>query len=93
MLRLQKKTLFYNGWRFSIGDLKALPNSTTLPATWPHLLVVPIPLGQAFKYINLCGPNLFKPPYHIWLMSVGDLHFPEGRRRGDGGDESEGEEW
>jgi hypothetical protein len=58
------------GQSLSIRELKVHPHSGTLPPTRPHLLhpaspyllIMPLPMSQAFKHINLWGPNLFKPP-------------------------------
>ena len=36
-------------------------NKTAPIPTRPHLLIVSLPVAQAFKHINLWGPNLFKP--------------------------------
>jgi hypothetical protein len=55
----------YTGHSLSIGDLKAHPHSDTLPPTRPHL-----PMGQAFKHLNLWGPYLFKPPQKPGQMFV-----------------------
>jgi hypothetical protein len=70
----KKETEFHMGWSLSIGDLKAYPHSDILPPTWPHILIVPLPMGQAFKDMNLWGEaNLFKPPqvisrlYHYYI--------------------------
>ena len=47
----------------SMGDLKAHLHSDAFPPTWPHLLIVPLPIGPAFKDMSLWGPFLFKPPH------------------------------
>jgi hypothetical protein len=52
----------HSGQSLSIGDLKAHPHSSTLPITRPHLLIVPLSMGQAFKHMSLWGPTLFKAP-------------------------------
>jgi hypothetical protein len=52
---------FHTRQSLSIGDLKAHPHSDTLlhkatPApTKPHLLIVPLPVGQAFRHRSLEG--------------------------------------
>jgi hypothetical protein len=56
------RRLFYTGHSLSIGDLKAHPHSDTLSLTRSHLLIVPLPISQAFKHMSLLGPFLFKPP-------------------------------
>jgi hypothetical protein len=49
-----KRLEFYTGWSLSIGDLKAHPHSDTLPTlTRPYFLIVPFPMGQAFKHMRL----------------------------------------
>ena len=50
------------GDSLSAYNLKASLRGDTLPLTRPHLLIVPLPMGQPFKYINVWGPNLCKPP-------------------------------
>lgn len=35
--------------------------------TRPHLLIGPLPMGQAFTHMSPWGPDLFKPPH--WLLS------------------------
>jgi hypothetical protein len=37
----------------SIGDVKACPHSDTLHPARPYLLIMPLPLGQEFKYNSL----------------------------------------
>ena len=44
-----------------IGDLKAHLHHDTLSLTRPHLLTVPLSMGQAYKHVNLWRPHLFKP--------------------------------
>ena len=52
--------------------------------TRPHLLMVALPMGQAFKHMSLLGPNLSKPLWKsIWwfLRKLGidvprDLDIP-----------------
>ena len=56
---------FKTGRSLSIGALKARPHNDTLPSTRPHLLIVPFPMGQAFKHMNLWRPHVFKPPQII----------------------------
>ena len=41
---------------------KANPHSCKPSLTRPHLLIVPLPVGQAFKHVNLWGPFPLKPP-------------------------------
>ena len=52
--RQQKETVYHIGSSLSIGDLKAHPHSDTLHPTRPYLLIVPLPMGQAFKHMSLC---------------------------------------
>jgi hypothetical protein len=59
--RQQKRTVFHTECSLSIRDLKACPHSDIPPPTRPQLLTVPLPLGQAFKFMSLPGPFLFKP--------------------------------
>ena len=47
---------------FMHRDHTAHPHSDTLTPTRPHHLIMALSMGQAFKYLSLCGPNLFKPP-------------------------------
>ncbi|EGW14711.1 hypothetical protein I79_024926 [Cricetulus griseus] len=42
-------------------DLKALLHSDILPPKKPHLLITPLPIGQAVKHVSLQGLYLFKP--------------------------------
>lgn len=49
----------------SLGDLKAHLCSDTWSLTRPRLLIMPLPVGQAFTYMSLCGPFLFKPLYTL----------------------------
>jgi hypothetical protein len=44
-----KETVFHTGWSLCIGDFKAGPHSDILPPTKPHLLIMPLPMGQALK--------------------------------------------
>jgi hypothetical protein len=52
----------HTGRSLSIGDLKAHTHRDTLKATLTqtrqHFLLVPFPVGQAFKYTSLWEPNL-----------------------------------
>jgi hypothetical protein len=41
------------GLSLTTGDFKASPYSDTLPPTRTHLLMVPLPMGQAFRYLRL----------------------------------------
>ena len=71
---VQKGIVCYTGHSLSIGDSKACPHSDTLPPTRPHLLIVPLPKGQAFKHMSLWGPYLFQLPHlNIFLCSL----FPD----------------
>jgi hypothetical protein len=54
----------------SIWDLKACLYSDTLPPTRSHLLIVPLPIPQAFKHMSLRGPFLFRTP-HTSLDLIG----------------------
>ena len=47
------------------GNLKALPHSDTLPPSRSHLIIVPLPMGQAFKHMTLWGPHQDTPRPHI----------------------------
>jgi hypothetical protein len=49
----RRRLEFYTRQSLSLGDLKAHPHSDTPPPTRPHLLVVPLPVGQAFKPMSL----------------------------------------
>jgi hypothetical protein len=61
-LKIVKRRLeFYTGQSLNIRNLKAHPHSDTLPPTRPHLLIMSLPVGQAFKHISL-----FKPYSNIW---------------------------
>jgi hypothetical protein len=62
-LKAAKRRLSYIRQSLSTRrPLEAHPHSDILPPTRPHLLVGPLPRGQAFKYRSLWRPNLFKPP-------------------------------
>ena len=64
-----RRRLFHTGWSLSLGNLKARPAPTvtlfhqhghtyskaTPIQTRPHLLIVPLSMGQAFKYKSLWG--------------------------------------
>jgi hypothetical protein len=50
--------------------LQILPHSATHPLTRPHFLIVPLPMGQAFKHksmgaipIQTTTPTHLEPPY------------------------------
>jgi hypothetical protein len=45
-------------------------NKSTPTPSRPHLLIVPLLRGQAFKYMNLWEPYLFKPPYLPSLLCL-----------------------
>jgi hypothetical protein len=49
-------------YSLSIGDLKARFHRDTVPPARPHLLKVPVPMGQTLERMSLWGPFLFKPP-------------------------------
>lgn len=51
----------HTGLIFSIGDLKACPDSDKLPPR-PQLPIVTFPVGQAIKYMSIWKTFLFKPP-------------------------------
>ena len=64
------------------GDLKAYSDSDTLlqqghtysnKATPPNSATF---CGQAFKHINLWGPNLFKPPHEVYFRLLSIRLFP-----------------
>jgi hypothetical protein len=55
------------------GKPKAHPHRGTLTSTKPHLLIVLLPMGQAFKHTNLWGPKLFKPPRVIIILGISDI--------------------
>jgi hypothetical protein len=42
---------------------QSLSHSGALPPTRPHLLIVPLPMDQAFKHVSLWWPYLFKSPH------------------------------
>ena len=56
----------HTGYILSIGDLKVHPHNDTLPPTKTHLLIVPLPMGQAFKHMSLWA-MLFKRPQYVCL--------------------------
>ena len=58
----RRRLEFHTGRSLSIGSLEAHLHSDIFPPTRPYLLIVPLLMGQAFKHMNLWGPNLFKPP-------------------------------
>ena len=60
--RQQEDIAFYTGWSLSIGDLRVYPHGDTHPPSKPHLLIVPLPMGQAFKHMNLWELYLFLLP-------------------------------
>ena len=62
----KRKWIVTMGVAWPIWDIKAHLHSDTLPPTWPHLLIVPLPMGQTFKRMSLWGPYLFKPPQQLW---------------------------
>lgn len=41
----------------------------------PHLLVVPLPMGQAFKYMSPWVPNLFNPPHIGYSVLFGFIIY------------------
>jgi hypothetical protein len=68
-LQAAKVAVSHIGHSLSIWDLKACPpqrhtsfNEATPTLPRPHLLIVPLPVGQAYKHTSLRGPFLFKPP-------------------------------
>jgi hypothetical protein len=57
--RQQKEAVYPTGHTLNIGDLKAGPHGDALPPPRPHLLIVPLPVGQAWvsgghTYSNQC---------------------------------------
>jgi len=50
----RKRLEFHTGQNLSIGYLNAHPYSDTLPPTRPHLLIVALPMRQAFRHMSLC---------------------------------------
>ena len=64
LIQRQKETVSHTGHSLSIGVIQAQRFNDTLPPTRPHLLIVPLPMGQAFKPMSLWGwgTNLLKPP-------------------------------
>ena len=63
--RQQKKTVCHTECSLCIGDLKAHLHSNTLPPTRPHLLIVSLPMDQAFKHTSLHGLTAY------WLVAHG----------------------
>jgi len=59
------RRFFYTGQSLSIETSKTAPIVTHFLPTRPHLLIVPLPMGQAFKHMSLWGPYLLKPPHSI----------------------------
>ena len=53
---VRRELRFHTGQSLSRGDLRAHLHSDTLPSTWPHLLIVKLSVGQAFKHRSLWGP-------------------------------------
>ena len=51
----RRRLEFYTGQSLNIGDLKTRPQSDKLPPTRPHLLTVPLLMGQAFESMSLWG--------------------------------------
>jgi len=45
------------------------PRSDTLLPTRPHLLILPLPMCQAFKHMSQWEPFLFRPP-HVFMIVV-----------------------
>jgi hypothetical protein len=45
----QEEQLFYTGLSLSTGGLKACLHNDKLPPTRPHLLIVPLPMGQGYS--------------------------------------------
>jgi hypothetical protein len=60
----RRRLEFLTRQSLNTGTLKFLPYSHALPPalTMLHPLIVPLPMGQAFKHMSLLGLNLFKPP-------------------------------
>ena len=59
----------HTGLSLSIGDLRARPHSDILPPVRSHLLVVLLPMGQAFKHMTGWWPSLFKLPQVPFFLS------------------------
>jgi hypothetical protein len=57
----QQGPIYHIACNLTIWDLRAHPHSNTVPPTRSHLLIVPLPMGQAFTHMSLWGPFLFKP--------------------------------
>jgi hypothetical protein len=62
-LNLQAAEGNYTGHNLSLRGLKnppsqqhIFPNKATSTPTRPHFLIVPIPMGQAFKHMSIWGP-------------------------------------
>jgi hypothetical protein len=62
----QKETVYHTECSLSKGDLKTCPHNDTLSSTKPHplqqghtsLIIIPLPMGQTFKHMNLWEPYL-----------------------------------
>ena len=52
-LKAEEGNCVYTGCSLTIGDLTVHPHSDKLPLTRPQLLIVPMLMGQAFKYVSL----------------------------------------
>ena len=51
--QLGEEFCFLTGWNLSIETSKPIPNSDILLPTRPQLLIVPLPVSQAFKHMSL----------------------------------------
>jgi hypothetical protein len=61
----EREPVHYTGSGLSVRDLKGHPHSDSLPPKRPHLLIVPLPMDQAYKHVNLWKLYLFKPPQWV----------------------------
>lgn len=50
------------GYASSNKTTRHTSSNMVTPPIRPQLLLVPLPIGQTFKHINLWGPYLFKQP-------------------------------
>ena len=50
------------------------PNKATLPPIRSYFLIVPLPMGQAFKHMILWEANLFKLPYSFHVYGLDEIY-------------------
>jgi hypothetical protein len=70
--RQQRETVCHTGHSLSIGNLIAYPQSETIPLKKPYFLIVPLPMGQAFKHMSLWGPyhSNYHNSYNFWFCLI-----------------------